>query len=108
MRNTPALSRQVRSLTEWLGKRIRRARIERRMTMEELAARAGVSRSLIHRVERGSPSTAIGSVFEIAAIVGLLTPSPQQLDEEAASESLLLSLLPAKVRQPSGELDDDF
>ena len=54
-----------------LGQLIRLARIGHRLTFEELAERAGISRGLLHRIEKGDPGCAIGSVFEVAAIVGV-------------------------------------
>ena len=54
-----------------LGQLIRLARISHKLTSEELAERAGASRGLLHRIEKGDPGCAIGSVFEVAAIVGV-------------------------------------
>ncbi|MCS6068942.1 helix-turn-helix domain-containing protein [Klebsiella variicola subsp. variicola] len=50
---------------------IRTARIERKLTVEELAERAGVSRGLVYRAEEGDMGCAIGAVFELATIVGV-------------------------------------
>lgn len=54
-----------------MGFAVRRGRIERQLTIEELAERADVSRGLIQRIERGEMGCAIGAVFEVAAIVGI-------------------------------------
>nr|WP_245503986.1 helix-turn-helix domain-containing protein [Rhizobium ruizarguesonis] len=50
---------------------IRRARIERKLTTQELADRAGISRGLVQRIEKGDPACAIGAFFEVAAIAGV-------------------------------------
>ncbi|WP_246722226.1 helix-turn-helix transcriptional regulator [Rhizobium laguerreae] len=50
---------------------IRRARIERKLTTQELADRAGISRGLLQRIEKGDPACAIGAFFEVSAIVGV-------------------------------------
>ena len=50
---------------------IREARKERRMTAQELAERAGISRGLLQRIEKGDLKCEIGVVFEAAAIVGV-------------------------------------
>jgi hypothetical protein len=40
------------------------------MTAGQLAERAGLSRGLIYRIEKGDLGCAIGAVFEAAAIAG--------------------------------------
>lgn len=71
MRKTthPPCSRYSREAVCLLGKLIRRCRIERGITVQALADRAGISRGLVQRIERGDMGCAIGSVFEVAAIV---------------------------------------
>lgn len=63
--------RYAREAVKLLGLLIRRARIERRMTVQEVADRAGVSRGLVTRAEAGELRTSIGAAFEIAAVVGV-------------------------------------
>ena len=54
-----------------LGALIREARNERKFTAQELADRAGISRGLLQRIEKGNLKCEIGAVFEVAAIVGI-------------------------------------
>jgi serine/threonine-protein kinase HipA len=54
-----------------LGLEIARARRARRWPVTELAERAGVSRHTVRAVEDGAPTVAIGTVFELAIIVGV-------------------------------------
>ncbi len=93
-----------------LGLEIRRARRARRLTAEDLATRAGVSRSTLHAVEHGSPTVAIGVVFEVAALVGLqlLDASPADLPDRLERSRNRLALLPASVRRRPSTEDDDF
>lgn len=56
---------------ELLGQLVREARLSKAMTTTDLALRAGISRALLQRIERGDPGCAIGMVFEIAAICGV-------------------------------------
>lgn len=109
----PALrpySRYSRDAVALLGQQIRRARIEKKLTAEELATRAGVSRGLIQRIERGDPGCGIGPVFEAAAIVGvrLFDSSPAALSQMAEDVKQALTLLPRAVRPARIETDDDF
>ncbi len=93
-----------------LGSMIRRARIERQMTAAELSARAGISRGLLHRIEKGDPGCAIGTVFEVAAIVGvpLFDAGPGRLTAMIDANKAVLSLLPKAVHRPRTGVNDDF
>lgn len=107
-------SRYSQEAMALFGKMIRTARIEQAITTTELAGRAGISRGLLQRIEKGDLACAIGSVFEVAAVVGIglfddagkqdaaqLAKHHQRLDDK-------LTLLPKAVRKPSLSVDDDF
>jgi transcriptional regulator with XRE-family HTH domain len=93
-----------------LGQLIRRARIGRKMTAADLAERAGISRGLVQRMEKGDPGCAIGAVFEAAAIVGVRLFDADQATIASAmnTNSIALSLLPKSVRVREIETNDDF
>lgn len=93
-----------------LSQMLKRARIDRRMTMEEVAERAGISRGLLRRIETGDPRCAIGVAFEIAAIVGvpLFHAEPAMLSTLVAANKTILTLLPKSVRQSRKPVFDDF
>lgn len=109
-KNSPALSRYSHEATHLLGSLIRQHRLERRMTAAELAQRAGVSRGLVQRAERGDPGCAIGSVFELAAIVGvpLFEADSYRLAALRQATEHTLKLLPSAARLPSPKVNDDF
>ena len=66
-----AYSRQNLEALELLAQMIRVGRIDRKMSAQEMADRAGISRPLLRRIESADPSCAIGSVFEVAVIAGV-------------------------------------
>jgi len=103
-------SRYALEALRLLGSLIRVARIERRMTAKELAERTGISRPLLHRIERGDPRSAIGSVFEAAMIVGvpLFETDPSRLSSDLARIEDKLALLPKKVHESKIVVDDEF
>lgn len=103
-------SRYSRDATHLLGRLIRRARIEQGLTAEALAERAGISRGLVQRIERGEMGCAIGAVFEAAAIVGvpLFEASPAELSSRVAETEYILRLLPQSVRASDQVVKDDF
>jgi DNA-binding XRE family transcriptional regulator len=82
------------------------------MTAQDLAARAGISRTTLLKIEKGDLKTEIGLVFEVAAIAGvpLFDPEPAALPSHRARLDSLLTLLPQRIR-PTAEdtqVDDDF
>ncbi|MDE2377609.1 helix-turn-helix transcriptional regulator [Bradyrhizobium sp.] len=103
-------SRYAKDAAVLLGQLIRKARIDRRMTAEELAGRAGVSRGLLRRIENGDPGCTLGAVFEAAAIAGvpLFDADERVLSAALASNSTLMTLLPKSVRTPRERSDDNF
>jgi transcriptional regulator with XRE-family HTH domain len=68
---TRTYSRITRHAATLLGKQIRIARKERKITAQELADRAGISRGLLQRIEKGDLKCQIGAVFEVAALIGI-------------------------------------
>ncbi len=80
------------------------------MSQSELAQRLGVSRSTVVAIEQGSPTVALGTVFEAAVIVGipLLAEDKKDLDELAASIAAIARVLPKRGRGKTPVIDDDF
>ena len=93
-----------------LGKLIRSARKERKLTTQELAERAGISRGLLQRIEKGDLKCGIGAVFEVAAIVGvkLFEADETTLTKHIHQTEEKLALLPKSVRKTAKVVDDDF
>ena len=54
-----------------LGERLRLARLRRRISETEMAARAGVSRMTIWRLERGDPAVSLAIVLRVLEILNL-------------------------------------
>ena len=71
-----------------LGKRIRRERAHRELSLNELAGKAGVSRSMLSAVERGSKAPTVLVLDRIAT--GLDTSIARLLGEERAGRVALL------------------
>jgi DNA-binding XRE family transcriptional regulator len=104
------LARQTREAVALLGQLIRVTRIERGMKVQELAERVGVSRDLIHRIEKGDPRCGIGVVFEAATVLALplFANTPADLADERARLDEKLRLLPKAVHHRADEVDDAF
>ena len=93
-----------------LGLEIANARRARRWTEAALAERAGISAVTLRNVERGVPTVGIGTVFELATILGieLFGADRQDLRRLVERGRDRLALLPSRVREPTGPVSDDF
>ena len=93
-----------------LGQLIREARVVKRLSTSELAARIGISRALLQRIEKGDPGCSVGVVFEAAAICGvtLFELDQRSLARSLAHQSTKLALLPQSVRLSKAVVKDDF
>ena len=104
-------SRQATEAAELLGSLIRAARLERNMTAEALAERAGVSLPLLRRIEKGVMGVSLGAAFEVASIVGvpLFESDPDKLAMRLESERRTGALLRKRAFQASNRtVNDDF
>tara|TARA_R100000935_G_scaffold32327_2_gene52867 strand:+ start:974 stop:1306 length:333 start_codon:yes stop_codon:yes gene_type:complete len=110
MKRKRSYSRVTRQALSLLGKLIRVGRTEREMTAQELADRAGISRTTLYNIEKGEPGPEIGIVFEVASLVGvrLFQYDERTLQMHDARLDEKLTLLPKSVRPSGKEVDDDF
>ncbi len=65
------LSKHERLLAE-LGENLRLARLRRKLNAEQVAERAGVSRSTLHLMENGSAGSSLGKLVQVLAVLGLV------------------------------------
>lgn len=105
-----AYSRPSLEALTLLGKLIRLARKQRRMTAAELAERTGISRSTLQRIEKGDPKVEVGTMFEAAALVGvpLFDAGPGRLSDKIARIDDKLALLPKSIHKPATKVNDAF
>lgn len=103
-------SRYTHDALALLGQLIREGRLAKSLTTTELATRAGISRALLQRIERGDPGCAIGAVFETAAIcdVALFDSDERALATRKARHAEKLALMPKAIRQSRAGVKDDF
>jgi transcriptional regulator with XRE-family HTH domain len=109
---TRSHSRYTEEAITLLAVLVRAARIERRISAQEVAERAGISRSMLQRIEKGDLKCGIGAVFEVATIVGVnlfnAEPSSFTMARHIKQNEEKLALLPQKVRKKKKVVDDDF
>jgi transcriptional regulator with XRE-family HTH domain len=54
-----------------LGENLRLARLRRQLSAEQVAERAGVSRSTLHLLEKGSAGSSLGKLLQVLVVLGL-------------------------------------
>ena len=103
-------SSPTRAGVRLLGAEIARERRRVAVTAADLAERARISLVTLRKVERGEPSVAIGTVFEVAVLLGIeLLGTPDEVHARTGRVRESLALLPRRVRHPRAEdVDDDF
>jgi transcriptional regulator with XRE-family HTH domain len=110
MRKPHTYHPQTRDAARVLGAQIATARRERRLTAANLAERAGISVVTLRKIEKGDPSVAIGSVFEVATLLGvpLFSQDRRELAMILDQANRHLALIPARVRERSKAVNDAF
>lgn len=110
MKNKNQYSQYSTTAVSLIGRLIRVERLHKKMTTIELAERAGISRGLLQRIEKGDPKCNIGAVFEVATIVGIKLFDADKISMQKHINQLeeKLTLLPKSIRDTRNELKDDF
>lgn len=95
-----------------LGRNIRTARLRRRMRLEDLAARVGLSRYVMSDIEKGKPTTAVAAYIGALWALGLADDLRHVGDPDADAEGKALESAhapkTAHQRGRSKALDNDF
>ena len=63
------------ALAALIGQRVRQERHERRWTLDQLAAAAGVSRRMVVNVEQGTANPSVGTLLRISDALGIGLPA---------------------------------
>ncbi|MHB1612797.1 MAG: helix-turn-helix domain-containing protein [Actinomycetes bacterium] len=105
-----AVSPAVSDALAVVGQEIRAARRERGWTLQDLADRGGVNEKTVRAIEAGSPTAAIGTVFELAWLVGmnLLGRPESELPALAAQGRERIAMAPKRVHRPAGRTRERF
>ena len=99
------LTRQLTSL----GQRIRSARQARRLRLEDVAQKTGLSRKTVEAVERGEPSTSLGAYIAVLGCMSLAQEIDLIADPGLDREGLALRFSVAEKRvRLTQKVDNDF
>jgi transcriptional regulator with XRE-family HTH domain len=92
-----------------VGKDINDARRRRRITIELMAERAGVSRTTIGKIEKGDPTTSIGGYASVLFVLGMTDRLSDLVDgaHDLIGRRLEDEKLPQRVRMRSQKSEDN-
>jgi transcriptional regulator with XRE-family HTH domain len=96
-KRTPPTHPQARRQVVALGKRLRAARLRRRMTQPMLAERVGISVPTLGKLEAGDPSTSLATMLRVLMVLGMAA----DIDLLAAQDTLGRSLQDNALKRPS-------
>ena len=89
----PVLLPKAMKIVAELGENIKLARLRRKLTAEQVAERANISRATLWQVEKGSPSVAMGTYVQVLFVLG----QENDLLKIAADDELGRKLQDAKL-----------
>lgn len=99
----------VEDILNRLGRNIRTARLRRKLSMEELAERVGISRYVLADIEKGKPTTAIAAYLGTLWALGLLWDMREVADSDRDQEGKILERARSPKTAPKRKtINDDF
>lgn len=105
-----ALPLEVDESLELLGQRIKKARMRRQLSQDELAHACSIARRTLFNIETGAPGIAIGHVYTVLWKLGLLASTRAVADPDTDEHGKILEAarLGTRVRRSSEPVDNDF
>ena len=99
----------IEDMLNRLGRNIRTARLRRRLSMEKLAERIGISRYVMADVEKGKPTTAIAAYVGALWALGLHNDIRDLADPDRDEEGKILERARSPRTAPKRKIiADDF
>ncbi len=109
MKTKTVLPSAVEEQLRRIGRGIRTARMRRRMTQEELAARIDASWHTVRKMEHGAAGTGIGVYLKALWVMGLWEDVGLLADPQRDREGLVLEAARlGKLVRPKREMNRDF
>jgi transcriptional regulator with XRE-family HTH domain len=83
-----------------LGENIKLARLRRKLSSEQVAERAGISRQTESAIEKGKPNVSIGLYTQVLFVLGLAEDLSKVASDDALGRKLQDAKLTIKERAP--------
>jgi len=94
------LSSKINKILTGLGENIKLSRLRRKLSAEQVAERANISRPTLLAIEKGSPTVSIGSYINVLFILGLAEDFLKVASNDDLGRKLQDAKLIVKKRAP--------
>jgi transcriptional regulator with XRE-family HTH domain len=91
---------KLNRILEMLGENIKLARLRRKLTAEQVAERAGISRSTLWQIEKGMPNVALGNYAQALFVLGLEKDLAKVAEDDILGRKLQDAEILTKKRAP--------
>ena len=89
-----------------LGDNIKLARLRRKLSTQQVAERAGISRPTLYEIERGKPNVSIGNYAQVLSVLGLEDDLLNVAKDDLLGRKLQDAKLLVKERAPKRKSED--
>lgn len=103
MKKKPILLPKSQRIMAEFGQNIKLARLRRKLSLEQIAERANISRATLGEIEKGSPSVAMGAFFQVLFVMGLEGDFLKLAQDDELGRKLQDANLIIKKRAPKKE-----
>jgi transcriptional regulator with XRE-family HTH domain len=83
-----------------VGENIKLARLRRKLSAEQVAERANITRYVVSQIEKGSPAVSMGSCLQVLFVLGLESDLMKIATEDVLGRKLQDIELTTKLRAP--------
>jgi len=98
---------RLTKILEALGEDIKLARLRRKLSAEQVAERAGISRSTLWQIEKGLPNVSIGYYAQVLFVLGLEKNLSSMAADDALGRKLQDAEILVKKRAPKKKTNKD-
>ncbi|MDR0394335.1 MAG: helix-turn-helix domain-containing protein [Tannerella sp.] len=102
-----ALLPRLTKILEELGEDIKLARLRRKFSAEQVAQRAGISRSTLWQIEKGMPNVSMGYYAQVLFILGLEKNLSTMAADDVLGRKLQDAEILVKKRAPKRKTSKD-
>lgn len=100
MKSTIALVPKAKKLLQTVGENIKLARLRRKLSAGQVAERAGVGRSTLWQIEKGTPTVTMGAYLQVLFVLGLEKDFLKLAGDDEFGRKLQDAGLMTKARAP--------
>ena len=98
---------RLTKILEELGENIKLARLRRKLSAEQVAERAGISRSTLWQIEKGLPNVSMGYYAQVLFVLGLEKNISTMAADDVLGRKLQDAEILVKKRAPKRKIAKD-